>query len=61
MKGNEHMTKTSYKLRPSMYNGKQYGWEVAHEWADGVTIQVRHFTTLRAARIYLASKGANNV
>lgn len=37
-----------YELRKNLKNQ----WEVAHYWSDGVTIQVRYFSSYKEARDY---------
>ena len=46
-----------YELRKNLRNQ----WEVAHYWSDGVTIQIRYFSSLKDAEDYLKMKGIDNV
>lgn len=44
-----------YELRTG--DSRHGKWEVAHHWADGITVQVRYFATRKDAVEYLRSKG----
>jgi hypothetical protein len=44
-----------YEIRKNFRNQ----WEVAHHWSDGVTIQVRYFSSLKEVRDYFNTKGIN--